>query len=706
MKKFLICALLLGALFAGWQYAVYHLGFHIDLDPDAPVTAVFRAEGDTFVRETAAGPEPVIVRGVQVSSSMPAHFAADFAPEEGDYLRWLTAIGEMGANTVRAASIMDDDFYNALYTYNTTHADPLYLIQGTSVPDAVNYGAGSAADDAFAGKLTQDGMDLVDILHGRKRITMRTDGGGTGRYTHDLSPWVLGYLVGDGWGADVLAYTDHEAGRRTAYQGEYFSTASDATAFEAVLAQVMDTITGYESKKYKVQRPIGFANSPETDALQYKEWAAAQLGKYVWVDAEHVLPTEQMEAGTFAAYHLYDFCPDFAAYLTDAQRAALAEEGTGVDASAAYGGYLTLMARHHTMPVLAFRYGISSARGVISEASDGPLTEREQGEQLVRIARAVEDAGWTGGCITGWQDQWERRTWNTAYATDLGNGQWWHDVQTDGQSYGLMAFQTPGCVIDGVPDEWTADDVIRTEPGLTLSAREDPEGLSLLLTGPNVGPGRRLYVPIDTTQESGSTRCQSPALRFSRAADFLLIVDGTEDTRLLVQARYDAARAGFESEITGEDAYIHWPDADDPAFVPIRMPLENHTLLETVTPENIAQRRLPVWETGRLTAGCGDPDSPAYDSRADFCFGDGCVEIRLPWGLLNFSNPAEAQVHSDYYAHYGVTSHRIGGCWLGASAGGDAPIAMERLALHGWNRVTYTERLKQSYEVLQAAWRE
>ena len=262
MKKFLICALILGALVAGWQYAVYHLGFYLDLDPDAPVTAAFRAHGNTLVQETVAGTQPVIVRGVQVSSSMPAHFAADFAPDEADYLRWMTAIGEMGANTVRAASIMDDDFYNALYTYNTTHDTPLYLIQGTTVPDAVNYGAGSAADDAFAGKLTQDGMDLVDIIHGRKRIAMRTDGGGTGRYTHDLSPWVLAFLVGDGWGTDVLAYTDHQADRRTSYQGEYFSTTADATAFEAVLAQVMDTITGYESKKYKAQRPIGFANSP------------------------------------------------------------------------------------------------------------------------------------------------------------------------------------------------------------------------------------------------------------------------------------------------------------------------------------------------------------------------------------------------------------------------------------------------------------
>ena len=34
-----------------------------------------------------------------------------------------------------------------------------------------------------------------------------------------------------------------------------------------------------------------------------------------------------------------------------------------------------------------------------------------------------------------------------------------------------------------------------------------------------------------------------------------------------------------------------------------------------------------------------------YDSLADFCFGEDCVEIRIPWALLNFANPAEMLIH-------------------------------------------------------------
>ena len=63
------------------------------------------------------------------------------------------------------------------------------------------------------------------------------------------------------------AYTDHNIIRSQSYQGTYFTTRDDATAFEAMLAQVMDEVTLYESKKYKTQRPIGFINDPANDFL-------------------------------------------------------------------------------------------------------------------------------------------------------------------------------------------------------------------------------------------------------------------------------------------------------------------------------------------------------------------------------------------------------------------------------------------------------
>ena len=44
----------------------------------------------------------------------------------------------MGANTLKAAGIMDDTFYEAFGEYNSRAEKPLYLLQGILVQDSVN----------------------------------------------------------------------------------------------------------------------------------------------------------------------------------------------------------------------------------------------------------------------------------------------------------------------------------------------------------------------------------------------------------------------------------------------------------------------------------------------------------------------------------------------------------------------------------------
>lgn len=712
MKKFLTGAVLAMFVLLGVWYAVYHHGFYLNLHPNAPVSAAFRTEDGQLLRQGDDGEwEPFVLRGVDVSASMPGRYATEFAPEESDYLRWFEAIGEMGANTVRAYTVMDDDFYNALYTYNTSHAAPLYLLQGIQVSDAANQGKADAYDDKFLNRLLKDGRDVVDIIHGRKNIVLN-EMRGSGRYRRDLSPWVVGYLVGQEWNSETIAYTNHSAVHPAAYQGKYFETGADATPFEAMLAQVMDTITGYESDKYKTQRLVAFINDPANDPFVYEDSYAAQLSKYNQLDAERILPTDRLRSGYFAAYRLYDFCPDFSKYLSLSQRAALGSILSSLDSGDPYGGYLELLSAYHSVPVIAAGYGFSSARGAV-EIGTAPLTERQQGEALVTVYEAAMAADWCGVFLSTWQDTWERRTWNTAFATALSENTLWHDLQADGQSYGLMAFD-PGageriCVLDGNPGEWTAGDVVFTADGLTLSARCDAEGLYLLIEGGGVCSDTPLYVPIDITGESGGMTCVSPKLTFERAADFLLCINGVDGSRLLAQERYDALRENFLFEITGEDPFVSFPPADTDVFVPVRMALQNNTLIDesvALSAEEIQRlRALGTWETGRLIHGNGDPDSEAYHSLADFCFGDNCVEVRLPWLLLNVADPSQMRVHSDYYGYYGVRTHRISKLWIGLGDG-SGPIAMGKMTVKGYAGYPKThERLKESYAVVRAAWK-
>ena len=114
-----------------------------------------------------------------------------------------------------------------------------------------------------------------------------------------------------------------------------------------------------------------------------------------------------------------------------------------------------------------------------------------------------------------------------------------------------------------------------------------------------------------------------------------------------------------------------------------------------------------VYETGLLTYGNANPESVDFNSLADFIFTDGAVEIKLPWQLLNFANPSEMMVHDDYYEHYGIEYIQIDEMYVGLadSAHKEYRVDMASFPLEGWGKkVTYHERLKESYYILQNYW--
>lgn len=706
MKRFLIFAVGLLVVIVGGIYLVFCRGFYICFPWGSETSASVPFQTDTadiLICGKDGNYTPIEIQGVGLTASMPGNYASAFAPDKGDYLRWLGDIGDMGANTVEIYCIMDDDFYNALYEYNTSNEEPLYLIQGIQVTDAANYGAKSAYDDDFLGELLRNGLACVDVIHGRKINPL-----GGYVYLCDVSPWVIGYLVGYEWDADTVAYTDHQTVHNGIYQGTYFSTCEEATAFEAMLAKVMDRMISYETDKYHTQRTISFMNAPNTDFLEYEEMYAEQLSKYAWIDAEHILPEKDIYSGYFASYRTYDFCEDFTEYLSVEAKGKLVSNLAQVDRSHVYGGYLDLLSAYHTMPVLLAGYGFSTARGTVKEE---PLTEWEQGERLIEVWQDAKEAKLVGVCISTWQDQWERKSWNTAFSISPETNLYWHDLQTDGQNYGLMAFwpgEDPVCLLDGDASEWINDTPALEADGMSLYARSDQEALYLLIEGEDVGEGVPLYVPFDMTDQLGSTSCASPEVSFDRAADFLLCLAGKDNTRILVQERYDAMRENFNNEQANGDPFVSFPDVDSAAFVLVRMAIRNDSLVDTSINRTARElqklKALGAWETGRLVYGNGNPDASNYNSLADFCFGENCAEIRIPWQLINIADPVDMMIHQDYYINYGVETEHISSCGVGLGDGKET-IVMHSVELKRLGRsVTWQEYKKQSYYVVQSYW--
>ena len=131
-------------------------------------------------------------------------------------------------------------------------------------------------------------------------------------------------------------------------------------------------------------------------------------------------------------------------------------------------------------------------------------------------------------------------------------------------------------------------------------------------------------------------------------------------------------------------------------------------MLQTATPLLTGnwEASSETYETGLLRYGNANPEADDFDSLADYMFTEDGVEIRIPWQLLNFADPSEMMIHDDYYEHYGIEYIQIEEMYVGLCTGeGEAAAPMAAFPLQGWgNQVTYHERLKESYYILQQYW--
>ena len=674
-------------------YAYFYMGFFIDFRPNAAVHVTYRAHGSGIYMGDST--EPLLLRGVEVNSFVPGQSYWELGANKKDYLRWFEQIQDMGATVVYAATIMHSSFYNALYTHNKTSENSLMLIQGVG-----DTGIGISRDE-----LSYSLRKAIDIVHG-SRIDLLNESG-IQMFMRDISPWVVGFIVGDGWNPDSIAYINNDVGMPVDYKGRFFSTAEGANRFEAMIAQVMDDATSYEARRFKKQRPISFFSNPLTDFLEYERIYARQLRKYVQTNHENIIPSEDMQAGVFAAYRLFHFTDDFISLTTPYQQDNLAHLLGDLDINCDFNGYIDLLARYHTMPVVAVGYSVSTSRVPI-RLDDLPYNETQQGEGLAAISAQLESKGWAGNIISTWQDNWERRTWNTAFATDTWRNQYWRNLQSQAQGYGLMSFD-PGAykrpvLIDGDASEWDESHLVHTYDGISVYAKQSVEGLYLLVSGDDVNPSSKLYLPIKVTPKSGTTVHEQ--LEFAKPANFLLVLSGAANTRLMVNMRSNATFMRFHEEKTGENPFAFVPPRWESEFVPTMIALQNHIIFGQNELRTMTTRRLFSWETGLLTHGINNPAHANFNSLADFCYGHNLVEIRLPWMLLNFFDPSTKRVHDDYYDKFGVEGLPITEVYIGVAHADTGYVPMSPIKLKPWKgNLQFHERLKLSYFIMQEAWR-
>ncbi len=721
MKKYIIIisTIILAFLALDWIY--FYEGVYIDVDETTLAAYFTKVDGEEIYMKQEENFEPFEIRGVNLGSGLPGEWATSFAIDEETYLRWFGYIQEMGANTIRVYTIQNDTFYNAFYKYNVGNENPLYMLHGVWVNDYVLNSHRDAYDKAFYDTFLENSKIMIDVIHGERKLNLgRVASAGHGTYQKDISDWVIGYILGVEWDDGTVAYTDDlyrgEEGF-SSYHGKYMYTAEDATPFETMLTMVGDQVVEYETERYGEQRILAFSNWPTTDPFEYPEIIKNFFMKCAQVDVEHIKTTEKFIPGQFASYHVYPYYPYYLSFAEDWSVFGLkskedyrTEEGK----VNAYRAYLTMLNNHHTMPVVISEFGVSTGRGMAQVDKDtgrnqGNTSEQAQGQALIDCWDDIKSTGCNGGCVFTWQDEWFKRTWNTMHAVDLSRTAYWSDYQTNEQYFGLLSFD-PGkeesvCYVDGNVSEWTEEDKIQT--GRTeLSVKYDERFMYFLVKKLGLDfENETLYIPLDITPKSGSNYCENLGVKFDRDADFVIVLNGKENSRILAQERYDTLRSTYSKDIYGFDTYFkkNIPEKNSPKFVTVELILRTAIALSPETKETVAES----YETGKLLYGNANPKNRDFNSLADFCANGDYIELKLPWQLMNFADPSKMQVHDDYYdGHYGIEYINIDTMYAGVSTG-DKRIKLSPIKLKGWgNKVTYHERLKSSYYIMQDLWKE
>lgn len=656
----------------------------------------FQAQGQylSVYEEQRAEFAEIYVKGTNIGLGKPGYFPGETAVTKEEYSRWLAQIGEMNANCIRVYTVQPPAFYEAFYEYNQRAERPLYLFQGTWYDETRMLETADAYDGQLTEYLYEDMRNLVDLIHGDCVIEEKA-GKASGEYRYDISPWVIGWILGIESDANLVTITNEQNPERTSYQGTYLYTDEKVEPFEAFWAETGDYIIAYEMERYRMQRPVSYSNWPTADLMEHPSETMDE--EYlVDLNMNHLHASDAFKSGLFAAYHVYPYYPNF--MYTQKEYIAYRDEENKVNT---YRAYLEELAGQHEMPILIAEFGVPASRGIthanpFTGLDQGNHTEQEQGEMLRSMMMDIHDTGMAGGLVFTWQDEWFKRTWNTESRSNADRRAYWYDVMTCEQHFGLLDF-VPGetketVVLDGRDTEWSREDVLLSKEDLELSVKHDCAYLYLMVKKKNARyDTEEICIPIDVTPASGSRRYGKHF--FDRKADFVLAINGREDAHLLTQSYYDVYL--FEND-KYDDSIRATPklrNPDSEIFEPIYFLLER----ELILPDREEVFPLARFEVGQFFFGTNDYASPDYDSIADYYYQDDIMEIRIPWLLLNFRDPSRKEIEDDFWKNGGLSGRNVEGIWIGETDFEQ----MKEYCWEDWDYYPYFERLRRSYYVMQ-----
>ncbi len=664
-----------------------------------------KADGDYFFVYQNGEWKQIFLTGVNIGAGQPGTFPGELTVTYETYYRWFQYISGMNCNCVRVYTIMRPQFYKALYDFNSQAENPLYLFQGIwmNEEDIGRLYDVYAENMKILTEFKQTSHDIINVIHGNVTLPP-SPGVAFGTYTSDVSKWFGGFIIGIEWEPSLVKNTNDMNPSRNAFDGKYLYTQA-ATPFEAFLCEIGNDMIEYQTEKYNFQAPISFTNWITTDPLTHPEEPHFDEDS-VTVNTESIKSRTAFATNMFATYHVYPYYPDSLNYQKD-YLSYIDEDGK----MNTYRAYLKDLKLAHTMPILVAEFGVPTSRGKGHESvmgyDQGNIDEVDQGDILLDMFHSIFEENYAGGILFTWQDEWFKRTWNNVNFDIADRRPFWSNIQTTEQCFGLLSFD-PGnnerkVYVDAQTQEWAGKEPVLTNEQGSVFAESDERYLYLMVNAPSYNfDTDSLYIPIDIIENQGNLIYKGEGVTFDSSADFVICINGEDNSRIVVDQYYDAFYYQYGELYKMMSLVGDVRTKNSGVFNPMRMCF-GYDLVVPTTREIVPFK---YFETGRLIYGNANPKSEDYRSLADFCYGDGRLEIKIPWQLLNIMDPSERKVMDDFYTTqvFKAIDFEFIRMGLGIKPSGAQSVYIfidGQYSYDKWSWPTYHERLKPAYYELQ-----
>ena len=646
----------------------------------------YKAVGDYFAVLDGDRYRPIFLKGVDLAVGVPGTQPGELAATADQYHRWLEIMWDGGINVVRVYTLHFPRFYEVLDEFNRSHVErPIYLLQGVWLDDDGTprdlYDLSSQYDDRI--------QEVIDAVHGHREIARRP-GGAYGVYDADASRWVIGWLLGREVHPNEVLKTNRAHPNVTSFGGASFRLPS-GSASEAWWAEQLDRCVEYERRAYSTERPVGAVNWPTLDPLSHPTEPASTQEDVASIDLAN-LEAVHAPAGYFVGYHLYPNYPDF---INEQPSYQSTTDSLGPNS---YLAYLSELKQHYrNVPLIAAEFGVptswGNARIVRSGMNDGGLDEHMQGVYTARMIDNLHASRYAGAVVFAWMDEWWKATWIVTPQTfPIARYRLWHNVMSPEQNYGLIAWDLPAPSYDRWPE------VKGTGQIAAVAADANPEFFFLKIRlNRAVLPDERVVIGFDTYADDRGERVLPNGVRGTRRHEIALDITGWTSAQVMVTTAYDLYGIAPGKRPWGQP--YRSLATDGKGWVPVRWVNRSRRI------SSDGSVRPPIaFEAGKLRI--RRAADPASTLDAVVIDGD-TVTVRMPWMLLQFTDPSRLEVMDDDPKVKGDSRQTTvsEGIAVAVSAGGDL-LETPRFRWSDWESVPPTTiRLKSGVPAIWQAFR-